>query len=234
MIVGPAGARRIPLRAIGKALAATLIIGLVLLRLAVAELIVLRGNHMAPSVLDGDLLLLRHDRAPGMGDIVLVDLGGVVTLRRIVGVPGDRMSMVGGLLARNDVKLNIEIKGSFTYFERGEKAASARRQLKIIEDLAPDVRPTILGDYVGAARPFLATMAPIEVPPLHFLVLCDNRRTCPPNDLNGLVPEDQVLGIATAVVWYGEAWGPSRPAGYGGFEALGSVETGTSGTSGEP
>lgn len=180
------------------------VLALVGVRWFVAELVVVRGNTMAPTVLDGDVLLVMHQAEPGVGDVVLLALDGRVVLRRVLGVPGDRVSSIEGVLAVGGRPLPTRVLGSFAYREAADEGRP-RRQQHFSEVLPDGRRHEILGDHAGSARPWLFEVLPVEVPPGHLLVLCDNRRTCPPDELMGLVPRTYARGVARWLLVHGDA-----------------------------
>lgn len=104
------GARRVPagLRfAIDALLGATL---MVTLHLFVIQVSVVKGNSMEPCLHDGDRLVV--DRvsyglgAVGRGDVVVLRYPrnpSIDFVKRVVAVPGDRVSMRGGVLQVNGV-----------------------------------------------------------------------------------------------------------------------------------
>lgn len=180
------------------------IVGLVLTRWLVAEVVYVRGNTMAPNLLDGDVLLVLHRAEPDRGDVVLLELDERTVLRRVVGLPGDRMGSEEGLLTVDGRPLPTRVVGSFAYREAVD-GGRPRRQQHFLEALPDGRRHEILGDHAGSARPWLFEVLPVEVPPDHYYVLCDNRRTCPADDLMGLVPRHYAKGVARRLLYYGEA-----------------------------
>ncbi len=70
------------------------------------SLFVVRGASMEPSLRDGDLLLVRKPRrAPRRGRIVIIEAprenGPRWQVKRVVGLPGDRLAFEDGLLFIN-------------------------------------------------------------------------------------------------------------------------------------
>ena len=67
------------------------------------------GKSMIPSLRDGDYLLARRfhhlKRKPARGDIVVVAIPGKSRLKRIVGLPGERVTFTDGLLLINGDRL---------------------------------------------------------------------------------------------------------------------------------
>jgi signal peptidase I len=180
------------------------IAGLAVARWFFVELVVVRGNTMAPTVLEGDVLLVNRRAEPAVGDVVLLELDERVVLRRVVALGGERVSSDEGLLALAGRTLPTRVVGTFAYREAAD-GGRPRRQQHFIEVLPDGRRHEILGDHAGSARPWLFEVLPVEVPPDHLFVVCDNRRTCPPDELMGLVPRQYARGVASRLLLYGEA-----------------------------
>ena len=70
------------------------------------------GVSMQPTIQHGDLLFINRlgyrFREPQRGDIVAVRVGGrsVVYVKRLLGLPGDRIAFVDGVLWRNGAPLD--------------------------------------------------------------------------------------------------------------------------------
>ena len=68
-----------------------------------------KGESMTPSLRDGDYLLARRfhqlKRKPARGDIVVVAVSGKSRLKRVVGLPGERVTFTDGMLLVNGDKL---------------------------------------------------------------------------------------------------------------------------------
>lgn len=226
LVIGTAPKRRVPLRAIALGAAALLVLSLALTRLVFFELVRVRGNTMAPAAMHDDILLVANLGRPGLGAVVLLEDRNREVLRRVVGVPGDRMATAEGVLTRNGVPLETTPSGVFeTYEGKDETDRRPHGQTMAIERFADGRGHGILGDHDGAARPWRFDLPEIEVPPGHVFVLCDNRRTCPLDDASGVVALDRIAGVARSVMWYGEARvvpPPDAPF-YGAFYGLAST-----------
>lgn len=205
LVIGPATAHRFPWRFVLQAVGAALLITLLLIRFFLAEIVQVRGNTMAPAVTEGDVLLVRHSRQAGRGDIVLLDLGGQVVLRRVLGVPGDRLATQAGVLTLNELPVPTQVVGSFSYREPALRGVRTHRQQLSVETLEPGRFVRVLGDHVGAGRPWRFRIEPAEVTDGFLYVTCDNRRECPADERNGLVPSSAVVGVAQSLLWYGDA-----------------------------
>lgn len=211
LIIGPGTARRFPWRLVVQVVVAGLVLGLFAVRMFLVELVRVRGNAMAPAVLEGDLLLVRHERVVGRGDVVVVDLGGQAVLRRIMGLPGDRISAPGGVIAINELPVGTTMAGLFAYTEPLAKGVRTLRQQLLIEELMPGRFVRVLGDHIGAGRPWRLVLADATVGADQYYVLCDNRRMCPEDERQGLIPESAVVGLAQSLLWYGDARSVAPP-----------------------
>lgn len=218
LVVGAAPRRRLPWKSGWKWAAAAAVVALLVFRLVFVELVVVRGNTMAPAVLDGDALLVATRGDVRVGRIVLIEFDGRTVLRRIVAGPGARVTSVDGVLAVDEVPMEVRVDGTFAYRDTGEAQRRPRRQQRYIER-AGEVQHAILGDHVGAAHPWLLDLPELEVPRGHVFVLCDNRRTCPLDERSGVVPLEWIEGVATHVLWTGDAR-LEDDHGAGGFSPL--------------
>lgn len=227
-------------------LALAVAIGVV--RLGFFELVRVRGNHMAPTLLEGDVAAVSLRDRPRLGDVVLVEFGGRTVVRRVLGMPGDYLGALDGVLTRNGLPLETQVVGRFSHRDPGANAVPVGSGVVVppTDPDAPGERPMrqrwlrevlddqrahgTLGDYSGSAVPWRLTLEPVQVPPGHLFVLCDNRPTCPGDETTGVVPLRLVRGVLRAAVWFGEARGPEAgiTPGYGAFAPLASTVPGGS------
>ncbi len=192
LVIGPAPKRRLPIRGVVKWLIALVILGLIAVRLLLVELVQVRGNTMAPNVLEGDVVLVQH--------------GGRAVLRRVLAMPGDTVGTAEGVVLRNELPLETRTAGTFAYYEHhAGDAERPRRQQLFVERFDDGRRHAALGDHIGAAHPWSIELPALEVPSGHLFVLCDNRRTCPLDELAGVVPRAWVRGVVRYLMWYGDA-----------------------------
>lgn len=181
---------------------------LLVARIFFVELVIVRGNTMAPSVVDGDILLVNRRTTPRIGDLVLVESADKAVLRRVMAQAGTRVASVDGVLALDESPLDTRTAGTFAYHDtidpELEIDARPRRQQLLIERLPDGRKHEVLGDHVGASKPWVLTLPEIEVPVGQLFVLCDNRRRCPEDELSGLVRVDQITGVVSYLMWYGD------------------------------
>ena len=81
-----------------------LLLILAALKMFVLEIAKVRGNDMAPALVEGDLVLVSQLSAPERGDIIVFEHPqepGRWALRRVVGMPGDAVELRGDQLSVN-------------------------------------------------------------------------------------------------------------------------------------
>lgn len=176
-------------------------------RTAVADWNPIPSGSMRPNLLEGDVVLvnrLAYDLKLPLTDRVLVRLdeprrGDVVTfasprdgtrlIKRIVGLPGDRVAMVDGAL---------RFQGwSASYREpRWYREPAGGQALRLLEDLEPTAGtgPHPIQRLAGTAVP--DDFGPVTVPPDHYLVLGDNRDNSADSRYFGFVPRSALIGRA--------------------------------------
>lgn len=62
------------------------------------------GHSMDNTLYDGEQLVLNPSAEPGFGDIVVFDYGGSYLIKRVIGMPGDTVTVVKGTLYVNNIK----------------------------------------------------------------------------------------------------------------------------------
>ena len=202
----------------GALLAAVVAGGAVILclRLFIFQPFSVSSSSMAPTLLAGDLLVLSKisygfDRyslpfamgpidkripagwRPQRGDVVVFRAPGknaVDFLKRIVGLPGERVQMTGGALAINEVPVRRERVGGYALDgDAGEQHATLYR-----ETLPNGVTYLTLALRDGG---FYANTPRYTVPAGHYFVLGDNRDNSvdsrSQNDV-GYVPSENIIG----------------------------------------
>jgi signal peptidase I len=121
------------------------------------------------------------EKAPRRGDVVVFDspVDGQVLVKRLVALPGDRVAFDGVHLFLNGQRV-----------PQGFMQEDAR-----IEYLPGASHPLHPEPYQGPS------MAEVEVPPRHYLMLGDHRGNSMDSRSWGFVPRENLLGRAVAVYY---------------------------------
>ncbi|HEY1131561.1 MAG TPA: signal peptidase I [Roseateles sp.] len=190
-----------------------------LFRTAVADWNPIPSGSMRPTLLEGDVVLvnrLAYDLKLPLTNVVLLPLaeprrGDVVTLsspadgtrliKRIVGLPGDRIGMRDGVLVLNDRPLSYSSSHTLGEIVKPGWVVDAMRAT---EDLAGRSHAVQFMPALPARRDFPET----TVPPGRFFVLGDNRDNSEDSRFIGTVPRELLIGrahhVLVSVDWLGE------------------------------
>lgn len=190
-----------------------------LLRTAAADWNPIPSGSMRPTLLEGDVVLvnrLAYDLKLPLTDVVLLHLGepqrgDVVTLsspaggtrliKRIVGLPGDRVAMRDDVLILNGRPLAYAGRRT-----RGETVAPGWvvDAVRATEELGGRPHPVQFLPALPARRDF----AEITVPPGRYFLLGDNRDNSEDSRFIGTVAREQLIGrahhVLVAADWLGE------------------------------
>lgn len=190
-----------------------------LLRTAVADWNPIPSASMRPTLLEGDVVLvnrLAYDLKLPLTDRVLLPLaeprrGDVVTfsspvdgtrlIKRIVGLPGDRIALRDNLLFINDQPApQAQAHWAGETLAPGWVVDAVRGT----ETLAGQAHALQWLPGVPARRDFAA----VTVPDGHYFMLGDNRDNSEDSRFIGMVPREQLIGRAHRVLvaadWLGE------------------------------
>ena len=195
-----------------------IILGVLVLRSFVAEPFRIPSTSMMPTLLVGDFILvnkfaygLRLPVAntrfvevgePARGDVVVFRYPGVGVgdpqagqdyIKRVVGLPGDRVAFRDQTLYVNDVAVAKEKVGTYVGSGHGREMTGAsvfRVRLGDVEHRSLEVSPYGDPRVEGAW----------QVPPGHYFVMGDNRDASADSRVWGFVPEDALVGKAF-VIW---------------------------------
>lgn len=129
-----------------------------------------------------DVYLLRFD-GPSRGDVVVLESpeDGLVLLKRVVAVPGDRVEVRGGALILDGREVPTTIDPARPGGDR------------FIEELGGHAHAVELTSGGGP------TFGPTVVPPDRYLVMGDNRGNSHDGRMFGFVKRSSILGRAAAV-----------------------------------
>ncbi len=180
------------------------------IRSAVADWNDVPTGSMKPTILEGDRIVvnkLAYDlRAPlvgwrllswsdpGRGDIVILrsPADGKRLVKRVVGVPGDRLAMVGDRLLVNGTAVALQRTGEM--WERG-RFGTVQHRLIADESLGKNSHMIMITPGLPGPRSFPTT----TVPGKRYFVMGDNRDESADSRWFGLVSREDILGRAFAV-----------------------------------
>ena len=191
------------------------LLGLGLFRTAVADWNPVPTGSMRPTILEGDVVLINRlayqlkvpltdvvllrTQDPQRGDVVTFSspVDGTRLIKRVVGLPGDRVAMHDGHLWLNGQPVALGQDEWVT--EPDDQGMPRWRALRQVEQLTPDAPPHRVQrlDGMAAAR---RDFDPVVVPHDHYLVLGDNRDNSADSRYIGWVPRERLIGRAHRVL----------------------------------
>ena len=202
-----------------------------LLRSFLVEPFKIPSGSMLPTLLIGDFILVNKFtygirlpvinkkivdiNAPQRGDVMVFrypENPSLDYIKRIVGVPGDKVSYRNKRLSINGQEIKTEPDGQYNYVETGLSFVSTQR---LNEYLAPEHThaillnadiPTVRGSDVKRF-PFHENCAYNEagftctVPPANYFMMGDNRDSSSDSRYWGFVPDANIVGKAFLIWW---------------------------------
>jgi signal peptidase I len=195
-------------------------------RVAVADWPKVPSGSMEPTLRVGDYLLVNHLAygprlpftntaielgKPQRGDVVVFRFPPDVSqfyVKRLVGMPGDKVSFRDGAVSINGAPIDIEMLGDGSADEdRGqwlvrEKAADKDHTLKINPFVQGRMTPLNMSDAGLAAHCSSERSGAWDctVPAGHYMMLGDNRDNSSDSRVWGFLPHEQVYGKAVRVL----------------------------------
>jgi signal peptidase I len=195
-------------------------------RIAVADWPKVPSGSMEPTLRVGDYLLVNHLAygprlpftntaiemgKPQRGDVVVFRFPLDVSqfyVKRLVGMPGDRVSFRDGAVSINGAPIDVEMLGDSAADEdRGqwmvrENGSAKSRTLKIDPFVRGRMTPLNLADPGLAAncKSERAGAWDCSVPAGHYMMLGDNRDNSADSRVWGFLPHEQVYGKAVRVL----------------------------------
>lgn len=176
-----------------------------LVRAGVVEAFRVPSVSMEPTFLLGDFVFVSKSRAgiakAGRGAVVVfhsVEEPGVLVMKRIVGLPGDTLGMLDGVLRRDGAPVTEP------YVLRDDTAS---------DSADPMMRRSQLPYWVGSQgdqyRPSLENWGPLVVPSDSVMVLGDNRHDSYDSRYFGPVGRNRLIGRPTVIYYSYDKYGPA-------------------------
>ncbi|HEX2591098.1 MAG TPA: signal peptidase I [Rhizomicrobium sp.] len=163
------------------------------LRAFVFQLFNMPSGSMIPNVVPGDYFVVSkmayYGTEPERGDVVVVKFNGQDYVKRIAGVPGDRIQMQEGVLTINGKPVSLKHLSDVEITDQ----ADMKRRLGLYRETLPGGRSYTIANQFDDG-PFDNTDV-FAVPAGMYFVLGDNRDDSNDSRANvGYVPRDQIVG----------------------------------------
>lgn len=175
---------------------------------AIADWNIVPTGSMKPTIVEGDRIFvnkLAYDlkipyttwhvgewRNPERGDIVVFysPIDNKRLVKRVIGLPGDRIAM------RNNT---LFINGGQLGYEASDNAANRKcpGPYCIIENLSGKKHPVMISPYYSSSR---SSFNAVTVPQENYFMMGDNRDNSADSRYFGFVDRNQIVGKATFIV----------------------------------
>ena len=202
------------------------ILAVFLLRSFLVEPFKIPSGSMIPTLLVGDFILVNKYTygvrlpvlnkkvvelgAPQRGDVVVFRYPPDPTLdyiKRVVGVPGDRIEYKNKKLTVNGVEMAQTRTGDYLDRDRlfytprfVEKLGTVEHEI-LIEPEAPPFVPQVVRFPHGEKCHYNSEGVSCEVPPGHYFMMGDNRDNSQDSRFWGFVPDENLVGKAF-FIWF--------------------------------
>ena len=183
-----------------KSLAVALAIAL-FIRTFIVQSFHIPSGSMIPTLLIGDFILVDkityHLREPERGDVVVFHFPlneDIYYIKRIVGLPGDRVEVKGGKLFINGKPCKYQPLGDYTYEEKGRVYSG-----KLFYEFLPKRSGGEKKHYVLKTGSEGDETKVFTVPKDKYFMMGDNRNQSYDSRYWGFVDKDKIVGIARII-----------------------------------
>lgn len=175
----------------------TLLLVALTAKLVVLAILRVEGTDMAPALQPGDWLLgWRFGRTPQRGDLVLIDhpRDGRPLLRRIIGLPGDTVSVMGEVPRLGPERARQRPLGTLQLIEAGSKPPRAARPQErlLLSETLDRIEYRVLKDPRRRSR----DSGPFQLADSYFVLADDRNHGADSRDF-GLVPARALRAVVT-------------------------------------
>ncbi len=187
------------------------ILAVFLIRSFIVEPFKIPSGSMMPTLLAGDFILVNkftyglripilnntfvEFNKPERGDVVVFHFPpdpSIDYIKRIVGVPGDKIAYRNKQLFVNGEPLKMELMGDYQYVASGLNMVTA----KLYNERLGEVSHAVLIDEDS-----ISIDGETQVPAGHYFAMGDNRDNSKDSRSWGFVPDDNLVGKAFMIWW---------------------------------
>jgi signal peptidase I len=170
-----------------------------LLRAFALEPFAVTSDSMRPTLEAGDRLFVNKLAPLRRGDVVVFERGGARYVKRIVGLPGERVEVRGGRVFVNGVAAEGWRTGTLRVDAHGRALGGRRECLGAVEHEVLDDLGASGADGRGV------------VPDAHYFVLGDNRDHSTDSRTLGPIARAEIVGVVTTLLGRGPRFEAERP-----------------------
>ena len=183
-----------------KSLAVALVLALII-RTFIVQSFHIPSGSMIPTLLVGDFILVDkvtyRFRPPERGDVVVFHFPlneDVYYIKRIVGIPGDRIQVKDGVLYVNGKPCRYQPLGKYTYYEKGEFHTG-----ELYYEFLPRKKGEFKKHFVLKTGIQGDNTEVFTVPQGKYFMMGDNRNNSYDSRYWGFVDRDKIVGIARII-----------------------------------
>ncbi len=183
-----------------KSLGIALVLALVI-RAFIIQSFHIPSGSMIPTLLVHDFILVDkvtyHLRKPDRGDVVVFHYPlneKIYYIKRIIGIPGDRVQLRDGVVYINGKPVNIKEDGNYKYYEKGTERRGKLFIETIPRSLGGEKEHFILKTGITGDNTNL-----FVIPEGKYFMMGDNRNNSYDSRYWGFVDRDKIVGIARII-----------------------------------
>lgn len=184
------------------------------------------SGSMRPSIIEGDRVLVNkmaydinipfinrsivHLADPKRGDVVVFEseAAGKRLIKRVIGVPGDNVTVIGNRLVLNGIPMGYEVvghdQGGLVFQEQPDSLSgdNSERLIKTGETriALPDASQDQKSSWLELNENSSVARQSFNVPRDHYFVMGDHRNNSADSRYYGFVPRDEIIGRSKRVV----------------------------------